>query len=118
MTLKLALIVGLGIAFVVGVNLIVEYFIISIAEKKVRALLQERGFRFQNFRRGGILNMGDFKKDRLEFKILGNPNGRMDLELYRYVDFIDVSGKNRTVTLKVSWHLFRKTILQFKPDML
>jgi hypothetical protein len=118
MTLKLAIIIGLGIAFVVGGNFIVEYFIISTAEKKVRALLQERGFRFQNFRRVGILNKGDFKEDRYELEVLGNPNGRIDLDLYRYVDFIDVSGKNRTVTLKVSWHLFKKTILQFKPDML
>jgi hypothetical protein len=102
--------------FVLG-NIAIYQLIIKTAEKRIIRILDELGLQYKGIRRTGFLNVGDFEED--DIIVIGpvHENGRMSGSHYRYLDFIDSKGRMRTVTVRIKWHIFKRTKLDFQPDL-
>ncbi|WP_210489406.1 hypothetical protein [Rufibacter aurantiacus] len=91
-------------------------FIISNGEKMVRMEFGKMRLPILKIRRTGLFSTGDFKKSLFVIRPVF-PGGNFSLQHYRYIDFLDATGKQKTITVKIKWHLFKKLKLEFKPSL-
>ncbi len=119
MSLPLNVLYGItsGIIFVVLANWLNNRLIIKTAEKRLIKYLDKLGLKYLEIRRTEFLNVGDFKDVEMTEITSFYANGRISLTYYRYLDFIGKEGKKRTVTVRISWHLFKRTRIDFQPDI-
>ncbi|WP_347159374.1 hypothetical protein [Pontibacter chitinilyticus] len=106
----------LAILLFVFSNVFIHHLIIGKAEIRVREYLETLGLKLISFKRTGWFDNGNFKKEIF----IGGPirkNGNINMTHYRNIDFKDSAGKIRTSTVKIKWHLFKKTRFEFMPDV-
>ena len=104
------------ILFFVFLNVIIHHLVIRKAEMRIKKYLETLGLQLLNVKGTGWFNHGNFKEEIFE----GGPfrkSGNINTTHYRNIDFRDLLGKIQTSTVKIEWHLFKKTRLEFKPDV-
>lgn len=111
------IIVLFGFLIVILLNLLfARLIIIKTAKKLIVPRLAELGFDFIRIERVGFLKTGDFKDSSFTIRPY-NPMGKYRISLYRYVFYKDKSKKERKTTVKIDWNIFRKTKIDFKPNL-
>ncbi|TLX72391.1 hypothetical protein E9993_17800 [Labilibacter sediminis] len=105
------------ILFVILSNLLFTHLIVRKALRKlIIPQLDKLGYTFIGLKKIGIFKTGDFKESTITVKPF-NPHGNYKFSLYRYIDYQKNSKKNKRITVRIDWNLFRKTKIVFKPNL-
>ncbi|MCW3789625.1 hypothetical protein [Plebeiibacterium sediminum] len=109
------LIIITAILIVISMNiLIVNAIIRKTVNKLIIPKLTELSLQFISIKRIGFMKTGNFPEHTISMNPF-NQFGNFKMTLYRNISYQNKNNKQRDITVRINWNLFKKTTIDFKP---
>lgn len=105
-----------AILFFVLSNIIMYHLVMHKARTRIKEYFESLGLTLVSLRKIGWFDRGNFNNEIYEGGGY-RKSGSFKSTHYWNIDFKDSSGKVRTSTVKIKWNLFKRTQLEFRPDV-
>lgn len=96
---------------VIAINILVYRHILNVAKRKIIADLTKLDLKFIRLRNTKLFDTGDFK-DTHKITVFSK-QGQMSMTHYKYLDFKASNGQTKSLTIKIDWHLLKKTEISY-----